>query len=69
MATLQDQIKALFAECDSDLRAVISGVMEFEQTNIHLKEPRYKQSILDVLDRVTRDTLKDDTHEARQDHD
>ena len=64
MATLQQQIMALFAECDDATRQVISDVIQFEMENIHLKEPRYKGPITDILDRIARDTLKDSSDEA-----
>jgi len=58
MTTLQQQILTLFAEYDPDVREVIASVLQIEQENIHLKEPRYKKPVLDVLDRVARETLK-----------
>ncbi|HNP87518.1 MAG TPA: hypothetical protein PKK78_15320 [Kouleothrix sp.] len=64
MATLQKQIMALFAECDDATRQVITDVIQFELENIHLREPRYKGPILDILDRIARDTLKDADNEA-----
>ncbi len=58
MSRLQQQILALFAECDHDVREVIAAVLEIEQENIHLERPRFKDPILEVLDRVARDTMK-----------
>lgn len=64
MPNLQQQILNLFAECDDSLREVIVSVIQFELENIHLKEPRYKAPIMDILDRVARESLKDVPHEA-----
>lgn len=64
MANLQQQILDLFVECDDALREVITEVIQFELENIHLKEPRYKTPIIDILDRIARETLKDETNEA-----
>jgi len=64
MPNLQQQILALFAECDDDLRAVIVDVIRFEQENIHLREPRYKTLIMEILDRVARQSSEEETHEA-----
>lgn len=58
MSRLQQQILALFSECDDDVREVIAQVLEIEQENIHLDRPRFTEPILDVLDRVARNTVK-----------
>lgn len=64
MANLQKQILDLFAECEPDLHEVIVEVIQFELENIHLKEPRYTRPIMDILDRVARETMKDVNYEA-----
>jgi hypothetical protein len=58
MSKIQQQILDLFVECDDDVRKVVAAVLEIEQENIHLKQPRFKEPILDVLDRIARDTVK-----------
>lgn len=68
MTTLQKQktvpFMELFAECDEAVQEVIADVIRFELENIHLKEPRYKSDFLNILERVARNTLKDDDDEA-----
>ena len=64
MANLQQQISALFDDCDDDVREVIEQVLRYEQENVHLLRPNYKQPYLDILDRVIRTMHKDATHEA-----
>lgn len=63
MSNLQKQILALFKEYEPDVQEVVASVLMFEQENIHLKHPRFKEPILDVLDRVARDTLKEASDE------
>jgi hypothetical protein len=58
MSRIQQQILALFAKSNEDVREVIASVIEFEQENIHLERPRFKEAITDVLDRVARETIK-----------
>lgn len=54
MASLQQQILALFAPYDEDVRRVVMEVLRFEQENIHLREPRYSKPILDIIEQVAR---------------
>lgn len=64
MPTLQQQILGLFEQCDSDVREVIKEVIQFEQENVHLDKPRYKDPIREILDRVARNVSKEDRNEA-----
>lgn len=54
MTSLQQQIKDLFNDYDEDIRQVIIKTIDFEQENIHLVEPRYKNAIISILDHVVR---------------
>ena len=64
MPTLQQQILDRFEQCDSDVREVITSVIQFEIENIHLDKPRYKAPILDILERIARTASKEQTDEA-----
>jgi hypothetical protein len=63
MATLQQQIRDLFAKYPADVREVVEAVLAIEQENIHLDRPRVKDPIHDVLDRVAQGTVKDASNE------
>lgn len=59
MSRLQQQILDLFDQCYDDIRQVITEVLEIEQENIHLDQPRFKNPIIEVLDRIARDSMKE----------
>ena len=63
MSNIQQQILERFRSCDKDVQQVILETIEFEVENIHLTEPRFKQSIGEILDKVIRMLPEETRHE------
>ncbi len=45
----------LFKEFPEDVQRTVVRVLEFEQSNITLKQPRFKEAIREILDEEARD--------------
>lgn len=51
---IKDRVLELFKDQDEDVQRVIERVLEFEQENISIKQPRFMEPIREIIDRTVK---------------
>ena len=49
---LKEELQELFKDYDPAIQTIINEVLDFEQENIHLKQPQYKDTLDEIIPRV-----------------